>query len=363
MRNGGLKAWTVALALALSVGQPAVAAAAEEPIMSAARTGEADKLWKQGKEAADAGELPQAVGLYERSLAIVARPAVWNDLASAMASLERWGEAEKAFERVLAAAPKDADALNGLGYVRYRQDRLEDAIGCYRRAIAQKADPQFHLNLGLAYLAQKRYGDAEREFTRTLALDPAHYWGHNNMGYTLQEQGKLRDAAVAYEAACARADGRITAHLNYGGLLMQVRDYAGAAWIYREGLKQDDGSIDSHLGFALSMHQLNRLDEAYVEARVVQLSGEHPAETRHLLAGIWRDRGETKKAIAEAERAVALAPDQASYHLTLGLLYERDGQIPEAARAYEAFLALSPEDARAPELRYTVRTMREVWGR
>ena len=84
----------------------------------------AESLWQLGRKAAAHGSLDEAVRYYQLSLVKdPQRVSTLADLAGALADLERWDEAREAFERWLAHAPTDADALNGLGYVHYRQKR------------------------------------------------------------------------------------------------------------------------------------------------------------------------------------------------------------------------------------------------
>lgn len=343
------------------VGAPPAFAAASEPMPPlAAGAADADALWRLGQESVEQGALEQAVTYFQKAVALnpTGRGAI-VDLGIALSNLERWEDARKTFEKLLANAPDDDEALNGLGYVHYRQERVEDAIACYRRAISRREDPQYHLNLGLAYLAQDRYGDAEAHFSRTLDLAPAHYWGHNNLGYALQLQGRIREAATHYEAALSAADKDTTAHFNYGAMLADQGDWEGAAWIYRELLKLDDTSGDAHLAFGTALYEVEMLDTAYLEARVALQQTPDWAEAHHLVAKILRARGETAKALDAARLAVSLDPKTPDFQLTLGILLEQDGQTEAAAKAYSTYLELVPDREATRDLRWRVRVMRE----
>jgi Flp pilus assembly protein TadD len=273
------------------------------------------------------------------------------DLGIALADLGAYDAAKAAFERALRVGPDDAAALNGLGYVLYRLECHPAAIAHYKRALDRKDDPQYHLNLGLAYLAQHRWGQAEDEFRLASRGPGANYWAFNNLGYALQLQGRVEDAKQAYHAALPVADRDLTAHGNLGALLLAQESWAEAAWVYQDALKRDDASADAHLGLANALTQLGRLDEAIMELRVcTRLRAPTPA-THHLMAQLYLHRGEAEAARVEAARAVAGAPQEAAYHLNLARALVAVGRLDEASRSFRVFLALKPDAEEAARVR------------
>lgn len=61
------------------------------------------------------------------------------------------------------------------------------------------------------------------------------------------------------------------------------------------------------------------------------------------------EEGETSRAIADLERAVALAPDASEIQNHLGLAYQDAGRHPDALRAFERAVELNCENAAAQE--------------
>jgi tetratricopeptide (TPR) repeat protein len=220
---------------------------------------DAETLWKQGHDAAAKGSLTEAVGFYKQSLAVDPHGhEAMVDLASALTDMERWDDARMAYERAIRVYPDDATALNGLGYVFYRQERFDSAIAYFKRAIARMDDPQFHVNMGLALLSQERYGQAEDQFRRTLEIDPRHYWATNNLGYTLQLEGRADEAMALYTEALRLDPPGVTTHLNFGALLLDQESYDDAATVYTDALKKDDTVAEAHLGLAVALENTDR---------------------------------------------------------------------------------------------------------
>lgn len=194
-----------------------------------------------------------------------------DDLATAEARLRNGliEDAGRYYELVLAQTPSDPEALAGLGKVRYRQNRYEDAERLLTQSLAQAPRAQTHATLGDLYNSQKRHADAAEAYGKAFAaeddnseyglaygralnaseqfakaeevlesvaeLDPQAIT-HDKIGvYTFlgdakRAQGKLDDALRTY----------MKAQTTYGSDKMA---YAGAAFAY-EGKQDIKHAID-----------------------------------------------------------------------------------------------------------------------
>ncbi len=84
-----------------------------------------------------------------------------------------WKTAETRLDAWLAEHPTDARALFDAGYVADAQNRLDDAVGLYRRAVA--ADPksfEARVELGLLLARQGKLAEARPELLAATTLDP-----------------------------------------------------------------------------------------------------------------------------------------------------------------------------------------------
>ena len=102
-------------------------------------------------------------------------PPVSPEVASAEASIASsdWKTAETKLDSWLAEHPDDARALFDGGYVADAQNRLDDAAGLYRRAIA--ANPksfEAHISLGLLLARQGKLDEARPELVAATQHDP-----------------------------------------------------------------------------------------------------------------------------------------------------------------------------------------------
>jgi len=83
--------------------------------------------------------------------------------------------AERGFQSVLRAEPRNVAALGNLGVVYSHTNRADQAITVYRRALQLSPDDKaILLNLGLVYLKQEAHSKAIPLFARVVELDPQH---------------------------------------------------------------------------------------------------------------------------------------------------------------------------------------------
>ncbi len=104
-----------------------------------------------------------------------------NKLGVTELGLRRTQMAHSYFQLVLKRDGKNADAWNNLGATEYTDGNSRRAISAYRKAV--KLSPGtaiFHLNLGTAYVEQKRFEEAGKEFATALDLDPEIGAGHDS---------------------------------------------------------------------------------------------------------------------------------------------------------------------------------------
>ena len=85
----------------------------------------------------------------------------------------RLDEARGLIEKALSLLPEDAFILDSMGWVLFRQGRLEEGLEHLRRAHAQRPDPEISAHLGEVLWALGRKDEAEKLLRSALAAHPA----------------------------------------------------------------------------------------------------------------------------------------------------------------------------------------------
>jgi tetratricopeptide (TPR) repeat protein len=123
-------------------------------------------------------------------------------------ALDRTGkkaEAEKVFRSVIDKNPRDADALNYLGYMLADGGTaLDEAVGYIQRALEVDPDnPSFLDSLGWAYFKSDKLDLAETSLRRAAEQLQTNSVIQDHYGDVLMKLGRLDEAIVAFTRALA----------------------------------------------------------------------------------------------------------------------------------------------------------------
>lgn len=115
-------------------------------------------------------------------------------------------EAERMYERVLAAAPENIEARSALGGLALRQGGYDRAAQLFGEAASQDPDnPRWLEGLGLAHLGARRLQQACDALGRTAQLEPKLFIARLHYGWVLELLGRKHEALVNYFGAITQA--------------------------------------------------------------------------------------------------------------------------------------------------------------
>jgi tetratricopeptide (TPR) repeat protein len=134
----------------------------------------------------------------------------------------RIADAERELRRMLNRDPRDATALNYLGYMLAdRELRLSEAQSLIEQAIAIEPDnPAYLDSLGWALFKQGKLTEAAGPLSRAAETLPANSVIQDHYGDLLARQGRWTEAVAAWERALA-GDGE---SIDTGALEKKIRD-------------------------------------------------------------------------------------------------------------------------------------------
>ncbi len=157
-----------------------------------------------------------------------------------------------------------------------------------------------NLNLGLVYVALKRYDEALKaiELARArqeseevlVALAMTHY-----------QMGELAKAAATMEQALAIAPDRGMNHLRLGVIRKEAGDLERAVESFRMAMAQDPGLIEARVTLGLTLKELKRHDEAL---EVLKDAVKEVRDTPENVSGVQAGLGEVYEAMNMSDYAV-----------------------------------------------------------
>ncbi len=238
--------------------------------------------------------------------------ALWPDWPDAHNNLGNVFREQGKLDEAVACSPgvelkPDSPRPNNLGDL--KDQGLDEAVACYRRALELKPDYAEATQPGHTLNGQGKLDEAAACYRRAMELKPDSAEVHNNLGIALQEQGKLDEAVACYRRAAGTQAG-----LRRGP--QQPRHRPEGAGEARRG----GGLLPPGPG---------------TEARLRR----GPQQPGYAL----KDQGKLDEAVACYRRALELNPDYAEAHNNLGIALKDQGKLDEAVACYRRALELKPD--------------------
>ena len=130
-------------------------------------------------------------------------PAVKIELAAALEQQKKYSDAEGIFRQLITVDPKNADALNSLGYMlAERGQRLEESVSFVERALVlDPGNPAYLDSLGWAYFKQGKLDAAEPPLREASEKLPAVSVIQSHFGDLLFKRGDDQQAIDAWQRA------------------------------------------------------------------------------------------------------------------------------------------------------------------
>jgi Flp pilus assembly protein TadD len=223
-------------------------------------------------------------------------------------ALGRSGDAVKRLQEIVAANPKDIDALSALGSLQRSAKDFASAAHTYDKAIALLAKPDrsnwtlFYFR-AICFERTKQWPKAEADFKKALELFPDQPLVLNYLGYSWVDQGVNLDEAfkMLRRAVDLRpTDGYVVDSLGWANFKLGHYDEATRELEKAIELKPADPVVNDHLGDAY--WRMGRKLDAHFQWNHARDMGPEPEDLPAILKKI--DSGlpdEEKPASAETE--------------------------------------------------------------
>jgi tetratricopeptide (TPR) repeat protein len=200
---------------------------------------------------------------------------------------------------------------------------------------------------------------AEREFGAVLKEVPGFYPSAAGLGYVALARKDFKEAAAQFERAVT-ADARyVPALIGRGEALLASGDRSGALTSFEAAVAVEPDrtalrarvdvlrfrGVQDDIAAARKAAETGRLAEArQIYLRAIASSPDSPFLHREL-ALVERREGNLADALAHAQKAASLDPNEARHVILVAEIYESQSDFARAAEAYGAAAALEPSSA------------------
>jgi tetratricopeptide (TPR) repeat protein len=161
--------------------------------------------------------------------------------------LEQGGEYERAatlYKDLLGSDPDNVVYFDGLQRMYMQLKRYDDAAALIATRLASRSrDIALHAQLGTVYYRAGRENDADEEWRKVIALDPANPNGYRYLASIFVENRLLERAASVYRAARSSLRNQNLFTIELAQLLVASMDYGGATDEYIRWLAQNPSQL------------------------------------------------------------------------------------------------------------------------
>lgn len=204
--------------------QPTATAERTQPVNEAglriaveAQREDAARLFAAGVTAHREGNVTYARSAYERVLALAPGDVdAMNNLALLLLASRELDAAERLLRRAVSLAPRNAGVWSNLGTVLRERGQSADAIASFQHALSiDPAHQATWISLAQQYLAIGSLPRAREILDRVVAENPAIPEAQYALGQVLEQQGEIPGAIRAYSTFIRVAPPRLATHSEF----------------------------------------------------------------------------------------------------------------------------------------------------
>ncbi len=252
------------------------------------------------------------------------------------------------FQRALELDPRNADALSGEAHSYEHAGRPADAEAAYKKAIALRPDYWDGYNvLGIFYDVQGRYDEAVAQYQHALQLTPDNATIYSNLGAAYVDANDPRSFQQA-EAALKKSielSPSYGAYANLGFLYLMQNRFSEAAATTERALQMNDKDyivwgnlVEAYEGMKDEVKMNAAVDHELPLLEAAAESSPRDGVVQYRLGLAYAVKKQSAKAVAHAQSALALMPDDPDVLVNVGEIYERIGDRKHAIEYVEKSL-------------------------
>jgi tetratricopeptide (TPR) repeat protein len=191
----------------------------------------------------------------------------WCDLGNVYYSAGELDNAANSYRRAISKRRGDyAEAYYNLGVTRTRQDRTQEAMQCYRRALLCKPDhAEAHTNLGLLLHINGDTDAATLHYKEGIRFNPDAVEARYNLAMLLQEENELEQARTCYEQVVARFPKHVETRNNLANTLLGLALPMEAVQHLRTALELKPEYPEAHWNLGIADLTLGEFEEGWKE--------------------------------------------------------------------------------------------------
>lgn len=267
-----------------------------------------------------------------------------NMMAIIALDVQRYDIAEELSQAAVTAQNSNPAFYFTLARILNRQDKKEDAVLNYRKAISLKPDYMDALNnLGTTLMSLELTDEAAEIFARILEKNPQDFNALSNTASILFNKDEYEQALEYYSRALTTNPKSPNVHNDIGRSLKYLSRHEEALLSFEKAIEYKPDYVEALLSAGKIYRENVQLDKAlnyYSRIRLIVDQEEAYANVVH----IYWELGRYSEAIMEAEEALKKFPESVINLNALGNVYSTISKYEEALSCFERAFSLEPDN-------------------
>jgi tetratricopeptide (TPR) repeat protein len=262
-------------------------------------------------------------------------------------------EAEECFRKAIGANTDDWEAHLALAKLLYlKKQDYPGAESEVRQALKiEPSSAQLHCELAnVLTFSQERYDDAETEFRKAIELSPTTAAPHLALAdFLLNKRNRGDEAEKEYRQTLSADPNSVPAYIGLANLLLSRKNYEEADALFKKALTLDGRSAEAHVGLAsINAELYHNYAGAQDELKKALTLNSKLAKAHEKMGVIlWQNLSRPSDAKIELDASIAGDPNDAEAHYQLGMLIAEafKSKADQARAELEKAVSLAPSNA------------------
>lgn len=226
----------------------------------------------------------------------------------------------------------------------------KDSATLFSHALAVTKDNfMAHNNLAAALIQGNRLEEALGHLRKAVAINPGYAFAHHNLGTLLSLRGRDDEALAEFRIAARQNPGLLRAYFSMANIELSRGRAEDAFELFRRSAEMPAIRPQAYAGMADASLLKGRNDEALRYYLIALEQDPNNPKLRYNVGVLLAHRGRLDEAIGQLREAVRLRPDYARAHNNLGSALLMKGKVDEAIGHFQEAVRLDPDYRMARE--------------